>query len=152
MHPTTLACPFCPINSETNERRTDKQVFFETRFWRVLFDHKPVTKGHLIVAPKEHRSTRFDVTREENDDLYDVQQRIKNSYQHVFGNHYNLQHEKNGLGIPHFQIHIIPATSKLALIWLQIKLFVRTFIMPLWSLQTEQFNQLCQEFQSNPIG
>ncbi|CUI16138.1 hypothetical protein PNK_0510 [Candidatus Protochlamydia naegleriophila] len=138
-------CPFC-ASSPLGERVTNRQILFGTRYWKVLFDHKPLTKGHLIVVPNEHRDTRFDLTAEECENLHEVQLRIKDVFQHVFGYCSNLQYEKNGLGIPHFQIHILPTSSKLHLLWLQIKLFIRTFPFPLWSLSDQRIEQLRREF------
>ncbi len=138
-------CPFC-VSNPLGERVINRQVLFETRHWKVLFDHKPLTKGHLIVVPTVHRDTRFDLTSEECENLFDVQTRIKEAYQRVFGYSSNLQYEKNGLGIPHFQIHILPTSSKLHLLWLQIKLFIRTFPFPIFSLSDQNLVQLRREF------
>ncbi len=147
---TTAAgkCPFCADNP-LGEKIINNQVLFETRSWRVLFDHKPMTKGHLIVIPKEHRTTRFDLTEEECSDLYSVQKTISQIFQNVFGKIQNMQYEKNGLGIPHFQIHVMPVRSFLDLIWIQIKLFLRTFPIPVWTLSQKTMDQQKTDFLKN---
>ncbi|WP_068468735.1 HIT family protein [Candidatus Protochlamydia phocaeensis] len=138
-------CPFC-VDNPRGLQIIHNQVLFQTHNWTVVFDHKPMTKGHLIALPTLHHDTRFDLTREETADFYEVQQRIQRIYRHVFGHDACLFYDKNRLGIPHFQIHVMPATSIWQLIWLQVKLFFRSFPIPVWTLSPQRLQELRQEF------
>ncbi|MCE2983138.1 MAG: HIT family protein [Parachlamydia sp.] len=140
-----MICPFC-TNHERGQEVIQRQLLFATEKWNVIFDHKPLTKGHLILTPKEHRSVRSDLTAEENADLFNVYQKVHECYQKVFGYTSNITYEKNGLGIPHFQIHLLPVSSKLHSVWVQIMLFVRTFTFNFWSLNAEKLAALRNEF------
>jgi diadenosine tetraphosphate (Ap4A) HIT family hydrolase len=138
-------CPFC-IDNVRGQEVVRKQTLFQSRSWTVLFDHKPMTKGHLVIIPTAHRERRSEITPEENADLYEVFQRINTIYNRVFGYSNNITYEKNGLGIPHFQIHVIPVSSKLHSLWLQVMLFIRTLPIPFWTLNETHLTELRNEF------
>ena len=38
------------------------RVLFETTQWIAMYDKYPVSKGHVLLIPKEHRETFFDLS------------------------------------------------------------------------------------------
>ena len=108
-------CLFC-VTNPVGEQCTQRQTLFEGIHWRVLMDYKPVTEGHLLIVPKEHRETRHDLTKKENNELFEIQVRIKEIYDRIYPDCSNMQYEKNGpkawQHIDHFSIQVIPSALK----------------------------------------
>ena len=119
-------CVFC-IDNPLGKSVVEKQLVFTTKYFHVLLEHKPITKWHFIITPIRHTLNRFTLTKRENYDLYEVFKKINNIYQGVFNTNTSIVYEKNGMGIPHFQIHVIPVSNSiLSRLWVQIKLILIT--------------------------
>ena len=122
-------CPFCD-STEKGKEVLQRQRLFEEKYWNILIDHKPSTRGHLILTPKRHCTVAKDLNKEEWSEL----QRIIGVCQGVFesfgkkGGHfvYWKYGENAGQHIEHLVIHLIPSQSMSDLVCIQIKLLFGT--------------------------
>lgn len=98
-------CVFCEnINKE--------RMLFETTEWYAFYDAYPVSKGHVLIVPKEHFETYFDLPDRLKDSLNFRIQDVKNILDNKFHpDGYNIGcncGKPAGQSIMHFHLHIIP--------------------------------------------
>lgn len=121
-------CPFCDASI------IDKQEVYRGNFWQVLLDYKPVVSGHLLIVPLEHRLTRHELSREEHDELFDIEKKVHCVFMSRFGKSIeDFQYEKNGptlQSVHHFHIHVLPIDSTFRSSWKKMVLFTKLFIFP----------------------
>ena len=101
---STSSCPFC--NPDQN------RVFYEGKLILALWDTFPVTPGHVLLIPKRHVATWFDVTSEERLELIAA---IDIARDHILSLYnpdgFNLGvniGEAAGQTIFHLHLHVIP--------------------------------------------
>ena len=101
-------CIFCKIA----KKEIPSKIVFENDLNLVFLDISPISKGHMIVIPKNHYITLEDIPEYELSELYKVVKKIAvlihNKLQ-IDG--YNiLQNNFTAAGqvIKHFHVHIIP--------------------------------------------
>ena len=89
-----------------------ERILFETANWIAFYDSYPVSKGHVLLVPKEHFETYFDLpdSYKESIDfrLKDIKAILDAKY-HPDG--YNIGFncgEASGQSVMHFHMHIIP--------------------------------------------
>ena len=98
-------CVFC--NKIDKER-----ILFDTANWIAFYDAFPVSKGHVLLVPKEHFETYFDLPDSYKDSIdYRISQikAILDDKYHPDG--YNIGFncgETAGQSVMHFHMHIIP--------------------------------------------
>lgn len=97
-------CVFCNIDKS--------RILFETTEWVAMFDAYPVTPGHVLLIPKEHYETFFDLPdrlkESLNFRLNDVKKLLDDKF-HPTG--YNIGvncGQSAGQTVMHCHIHIIP--------------------------------------------
>lgn len=99
------SCPFCIVQSSQN-------LLFENDVCIVIFDNFPVSPGHLLVIPRRHVASYFDLSPEEQQALWQMVNQCKSfldNKHHPDG--YNIGVNVNtaaGQSIPHVHIHLIP--------------------------------------------
>lgn len=129
-------CPFCDPSI------ISKQEVYRGNHWLVLLDYKPVLEGHVLLVPIEHRLTRHELSREEHNELYDIEKMVHCVFLSRFGqNVEDFQYEKNGptlQSVNHFHIHVIPFEGKMKSFGEKIRLFSRLFLFPPSALSDEQ--------------
>ena len=54
------------------------RVLFETRKWIAMYDKYPVSKGHVLLIPKEHYETFFDLPEQLTNSIQYWIKHIKN--------------------------------------------------------------------------
>lgn len=98
-------CPFCHI-------AFDVTILCETETALAILDRFPVSKGHTLIIPKRHTANYFDLSPEEQTELWTLvnqtKQKLHNLY-HPDG--YNVGININpaaGQTIFHVHIHLIP--------------------------------------------
>ena len=97
-------CVFCklPMN----------RIEFETNTLQLVFDNYPLSKGHILVIPKKHIMSFFELTKEEYIELHQVINQAKAILDStVKPDGYNIginDGEAAGQTIFHLHIHIIP--------------------------------------------
>ena len=101
-------CPFC--NSSPKQT-----ILFENTVCRALFDQFPVSPGHLLVIPKRHVASYFELAFEEQCQLWAAVNHCKALLDACFHpDGYNVGinvNEAAGQSIPHIHIHLIPRYS-----------------------------------------
>lgn len=98
-------CVFC------GEIEKDR-VLFETRKWIAMYDKYPVSKGHVLLIPKEHYETFFDLPEQLTNSIQYWIEHIKNILDdkyHPSGYNIGVNCGKSaGQTVMHCHIHIIP--------------------------------------------
>lgn len=101
-------CIFCKlINREIPSAKIyeDEHVF-------AFMDIMPLTKGHILVIPKEHKESIYDLSEEQAANLFKVVPRLasalKDSYHPAGMNLLNNNGAPAGQSVFHFHLHLIP--------------------------------------------
>jgi histidine triad (HIT) family protein len=103
-----INCIFCKIT----EKKIPSNIIFENNLVLAFLDIFPISKGHMIVIPKNHYSTLEDIPNHELAELYKVVKKTSiNLRQKLQIDGYNiLQNNFKAAGqvVNHFHVHIIP--------------------------------------------
>ncbi len=98
------SCVFCSILQE--------QIIFENDSCVAFFDKSPVSIGHLLIIPKVHKETYFDLSRSEKMDIDEIIVRAKVDLDQQYSpNGYNIGFncgEAAGQSVFHCHCHLIP--------------------------------------------
>ena len=101
-------CVFCDLEKTFKNDR----VLFSTPNWIAVYDYYPVTKGHVLLIPKQHYETFFDLPDDLKESIHyrinDVKEIIDKKFK---PDGYNIGcncGETAGQTINHFHLHIIP--------------------------------------------
>lgn len=101
---SNTSCPFCTLGSE--------KILLETDNWYLFYDHYPVSKGHLLMIPKEHRENIFECSDVELEEFWSTVNKAKD---YLEGNYnpdgYNIginTNESAGQTVFHAHVHLIP--------------------------------------------
>jgi len=96
-------CIFCHQNFE---------VITETKLSYAIYDKFPVSRGHILIIPRRHEPDFFNLTKEEQDDLWQLSYRMKDFLMEKYHpDGFNLG---VNVGLPagqtifHVHIHLIP--------------------------------------------
>ena len=98
-------CPFCRVESE-------REIIASSSLSLAFFDGFPVSPGHVLIIPRRHVASFFELTKEEQLDmltLADEVKRIVDARFHPDG--YNIGvnvGEAAGQSIFHVHLHLIP--------------------------------------------
>ena len=98
-------CPFCRVEVE-------REVIASSALSLAFYDGFPVSPGHALIIPKRHVSSFFDLTKEEQSDLFclaDEVKRIVDERYHPDGYNVGINvGEAAGQSIFHVHLHLIP--------------------------------------------
>ena len=99
------SCPFCKLNSKV-------ELVCETAKAVAFFDGYPVNKGHTLIIPKHHVANYFDLSDEEQQDLWSMVNHCKailekRFYPDGFNVGINVN-EAAGQSVFHVHVHLIP--------------------------------------------
>jgi len=99
-------CFFCQPENQKNKLIT------ENNFCVARFDEFPVSKGHVLIIPKKHINSFFDLTQDEVVKIYSLMSEAKSIIQKEYNpDGYNIGVNDGvaaGRTIHHLHIHIIP--------------------------------------------
>ncbi|OMH40700.1 HIT family protein [Desulfurobacterium indicum] len=99
-----MNCPFC--------RREELPVVLSNEYSFAIFDKYPVTPGHMLIIPKRHVSSWFDITKEERDSILELIEEGKKLLDvnfHPDGYNIGVNIGKAaGQTIFHLHVHLIP--------------------------------------------
>ena len=99
-------CLFCD-----DEFYTEDNLIFENKFWRVIYDSFPVSNGHVLIIPKRHIESIFNLSFEMLS-LFNVIKMVKKFLDDRFHpDGYNIGVNDgiaSGQTIKHMHIHMIP--------------------------------------------
>ena len=98
-------CPFCKAESE-------RDIIASSSLSVAFFDGFPVSPGHALIIPKRHVSSFFDLSKEEQQDLLNLTDRVKQIVEERYHpDGYNIGinvGEAAGQSIFHVHMHLIP--------------------------------------------
>ncbi len=99
------SCPFCTLNSKV-------ELVCETATAVAFFDGYPVSKGHTLIIPKHHLANYFDLSDEEQQDLWHMVNHCKTVLEkrfHPDGFNVGINvNEAAGQSVFHVHLHLIP--------------------------------------------
>lgn len=98
-------CPFCNIKDNVN-------VIYQDSSWIAVYDNYPVSKGHVLLIPKRHVKTYFELNYVELASVgvnIGIIKRLLDKKFKPTGYNIGINcGESAGQTIPHCHIHIIP--------------------------------------------
>ena len=101
-----MDCIFCQI---------DRAIVAESKLSLAFFDAFPISKGHVLVVPRRHVATIWELSDEEYIDLFNLIRQVKDLIQDRFepqGLNVGANcGEAAGQTVFHAHIHIIPRYS-----------------------------------------
>ncbi len=104
-----MGCVFCKIVSGEIPtaflKETPRSVCFLDAF--------PLTKGHVLVIPKNHHQKIQDMSIEENTDLFSLVYRMISKVDSITGSTLVAVHngEDAGQEVPHVHVHLVPRSK-----------------------------------------
>lgn len=98
-------CPFCKVEKEREVIASSSQSI-------AFYDGFPVSPGHALIIPRRHVSSFFDLSKEEQSDMFnlaDIVKRIIDEKYHPDGYNVGINvGEAAGQSVFHVHMHIIP--------------------------------------------
>jgi len=101
-------CPFCEI---ARGKRSYQEVFSDKEIIAAM-DHRPVSKGHVIIFPREHYENIYDIPEEILVKISLISKRVSMALKEAYNppglNIIQNNGQLAGQTVFHFHIHIIP--------------------------------------------
>ena len=101
-----MICEFC------DEKQFEGRTVFENEVSRAFLTNMPIVPGHVLVIPKRHAQTFFDLTNDEQQALLSVAHKIMAALTLSFGAEgFNFawnEGENAGQSVPHVHLHVVP--------------------------------------------
>jgi diadenosine tetraphosphate (Ap4A) HIT family hydrolase len=99
-----MTCPFCAL--------TPERIVISNLHGMVIRDTFPVSPGHMLVIPRRHVGSFFEIENAERDELMALQEEAKRQLDKDFKPAgYNIGINDGavaGQTVPHLHIHLIP--------------------------------------------
>ena len=104
-----MDCIFCKIIS----RQIPAKILNETSHSICFLDAFPLTKGHVLVIPKNHHKKIQDMSSIENSDLFSLVHAMMSKVDSITGSTLIAIHngETAGQEIPHVHVHLVPRSK-----------------------------------------
>ncbi|MEZ7989688.1 MAG: HIT family protein [Nitrosopumilus sp.] len=104
-----MDCIFCKIIS----REIPAKILNETSHSICFLDAFPLTKGHVLVIPKNHHKKIQDMSSSENSDLFSLVHVMMSKVDSITGSTLIAIHngETAGQEIPHVHVHLVPRSE-----------------------------------------
>ena len=88
------------------------KIIAQNNTFFAIYDEFPVSDGHVLIIPKRHVESIFDITREELEDLFDLIRKVRELVDRKYSpDGYNIGVNEGyaaGKTIDHLHIHLIP--------------------------------------------
>lgn len=98
-------CPFCKVESE-------REIIASTSLSIAFFDGYPVSQGHVLIIPRRHVASFFDLAENEQLDMLMLAKRVKGIIDEIYHpDGYNIGvnvGEAAGQSVFHVHMHVIP--------------------------------------------
>lgn len=98
-------CPFCKVESE-------REIIASTSLSIAFFDGYPVSQGHVLIIPRRHVASFFDLAENEQLDMLMLAKRVKGIIDEMYHpDGYNIGvnvGEAAGQSVFHVHMHVIP--------------------------------------------
>lgn len=104
-----MDCIFCKIVSG----EIPVKFLAQTEHSVAFLDAFPLSKGHVLVIPKNHHEKIQDLSKEENHDLFLLVQKMLSKVDTVYGSTLLAVHNGKDAGqeIPHIHVHLVPRNA-----------------------------------------
>ena len=104
-----MDCIFCKIVN----RKVQAKILSETYNSMAFLDAFPLSKGHSLVIPKNHRQKIQDLLPDEVADLFSMVRHVTSKVDRLTGATLVAIHNGKNAGqeVPHLHVHIVPRTS-----------------------------------------
>jgi histidine triad (HIT) family protein len=104
-----MDCIFCKIIS----KEIPAKILNETSHSICFLDAFPLTKGHVLVIPKNHHKKIQDMSSSENSDLFSLVHVMMSKVDSITGSTLIAIHngETAGQEIPHVHVHLVPRSE-----------------------------------------
>jgi histidine triad (HIT) family protein len=104
-----MDCIFCKIIS----REIPAKILNETSHSICFLDAFPLTKGHVLVIPKNHHKKIQDMSSSENSDLFSLVHVMMSKVDSITGSTLIAIHNGKTAGqeIPHVHVHLVPRSE-----------------------------------------
>ena len=104
-----MGCIFCKIIS----REIPAKILNETSHSICFLDAFPLTKGHVLVIPKNHHKKIQDMSSSENSDLFSLVHVMISKVDSITGSTLIAIHNGKTAGqeIPHVHVHLVPRSE-----------------------------------------
>ncbi|MBI2984897.1 MAG: HIT family protein [Candidatus Kerfeldbacteria bacterium] len=96
-------CPFCRIASGEDHRY---HIWEDDRFTAFL-DRQPLNAGHLLIIPKNHADSIYDMSIADYNGLFERARRLEPVLRRVSGA-IRIGLVVEGLGVRHAHLHVVP--------------------------------------------
>ena len=98
-------CPFCRVEAE-------REILASSELSLAFFDGFPVSPGHVLIIPRRHVASYFDLTAEERQDIQSLLSHVKSIIDEKYHpDGYNIGvnvGEAAGQSVLHVHLHLIP--------------------------------------------
>ena len=103
------ACTFCRIR----DGDIPAAVVLDEPATLAFLDHRPLFPGHVLVLPRDHRSTLLDVPAGELGTLFDAVRRLAAAVPAAMGAQGTFVAVNNVVSqsVPHLHVHVVPRTK-----------------------------------------
>jgi len=104
-----MDCIFCKIIS----KKIPAKILHETNNSICFLDAFPLTKGHVLIIPKNHCEKIQDMNIDENTDLFSLVHLMMSKVDLITGSTLIAIHngKEAGQEIPHLHVHLVPRNS-----------------------------------------
>lgn len=93
-------------------RESSRKIIAQNNTFFAIYDEFPVSDGHVLLIPKRHVESFFDITKKELDDLFELIKKVREIVDRKFNpDGYNIginEGRAAGRTIDHLHIHVIP--------------------------------------------
>ena len=135
-----MDCIFCKIvNGDIPAK-----IISETNKSLAFLDAFPVTKGHVLVIPKNHYPKLQEIPAEENAELFETVRQVISKVDNLTNATLVAIHngKESGQEIPHVHVHLIPRSSQ------DSAGPIHSMFEPYEKPTNEQLDELCNQLKS----
>ena len=99
-------CIFCKIN----KKEIPSYTIYEDDLFRVFLDIEPITNGHVLLVPKTHYESMFDLPSDMIPKIYETVKKVNDILKEKLDCEGLTLIQNNGLGqdVKHYHLHLIP--------------------------------------------
>jgi histidine triad (HIT) family protein len=101
-----MDCIFCKIVSGA----IPAKKLYETKYSLAFLDAFPLVRGHTLVIPKNHYGKIQEMTKSDNQDLFETVQVVAKKLESISDSSLVAIHngKESGQEVPHVHVHLIP--------------------------------------------
>jgi histidine triad (HIT) family protein len=96
-------CIFCKIVG----KEIPAHIIQEDENFLVFLDVNPVNPGHLLIIPKEHVESVFDLPDEQYKNIFETAKALSTPLQNAMQSR-KIGIAVEGFGVPHAHVHLVP--------------------------------------------